>query len=76
MVYGLIEVNANGQQILGHRGDLIYSHSASFFNPKENFGLFIAVSIGGTAAGVTYQLVSALLDHFFPSPTGRASCKI
>lgn len=73
VAHGLMELDFNDQQVLGHGGDTIYFHSLWFIVPKQHVGVFFSVNTGLDYAMVqdTVALAQAFMSHFFPSPTGR-----
>lgn len=65
MRYGFMDVSQNGETIIGHGGDTFWFHTAFFFLPAHDTGLF--VSFNTDKGGGTYmEVVEAFLDEYFP----------
>ncbi len=65
MALGFFEMDQNGQQIIGHEGDMLYSHSLLALLPEHDLGLFVVYN-SASAAGLGQELLGAFLDHYFP----------
>jgi CubicO group peptidase (beta-lactamase class C family) len=65
MALGFIEMDQNGQQIIGHEGVLLYSHSLLALLPEHDLGLFVVYN-SASAVGLGLELLAAFLDHYFP----------
>ncbi len=65
MTLGFIEMDQNGQQIIGHEGNFLYSHSLLVLLPEHGLGLFVAYN-SASAADLGQDLLDAFLDHYFP----------
>ena len=70
MLHGFMEMNWNGETILGHGGDTIWFHSLTAMLPARHLGVFVAYN---TESGATArdQFSVAFFDHYFPSPLAR-----
>ena len=65
MALGFFEMDQNGQQIFGHEGNMLYSHSLLALLPEHDLGLFVTYN-SASAAGLGQELLGAFLDHYFP----------
>mmetsp|Transcript_1441 Transcript_1441/g.1974 ORF Transcript_1441/g.1974 Transcript_1441/m.1974 type:complete len:647 (-) Transcript_1441:1301-3241(-) len=78
MAHGFIELNTNGERIIGHSGDTIYFHSLCFIMPERNFGVYFSSNTMGNAGprdAVTTTLFQQFMDNFSPAPTGAELSK-
>jgi hypothetical protein len=67
MAYGFIEMDRNGEHVIGHGGATELFHTQLILLPERDVGLFVSYNApGGAAAGPA--LVDAFLDRYFPSP--------
>ncbi len=66
MLHGFMEMNRNGQKIIGHGGDTSLFHSILLLLPERNTGLFASYS-SNTGGAARSELATAFLDHYYPS---------
>jgi CubicO group peptidase (beta-lactamase class C family) len=69
--YGFFDFSDNGQQTLGHSGELPPTmHSLLLLLPDQNLGVFVAYNSAG-ASDLTNQHLGfqrAFFDHYYPAP--------
>ncbi len=71
MCYGFYETNMNGENIIGHGGDISGFHSLLSILPEHDLGLFVSYnSVGGSKA--REDLLRIFMDHYFPDPLAVA----
>lgn len=66
MLHGFIEMNWNGESILGHGGDIVAFQSLTAMLPARRLGVFVAYNTD-SGAPARDQFFSAFFDHYFPS---------
>jgi hypothetical protein len=65
MAYGFIEMDRNGERIVGHWGDTTYFKSLLALFPDRDVGLFVVYnSPGGTPA--RFDLLQSFVDRYYP----------
>lgn len=65
MAYGFIEMDRNGERVLGHWGDTAHSRSLLALFPERETGLFVVYnSPGGHTA--RFDLLDAFTDRYYP----------
>jgi len=70
MAYGFIEMDRNGERVVGHGGATELFHTQLVLLPEHDVGLFVSYNApGGAAAGPA--LVDAFLDRYVPAPSTR-----
>jgi hypothetical protein len=62
-----MELQRNGQRIVGHGGDTIWFHSLMMMIPDRRVGVFISYNTD-TSAGLRENLFDAFLRRYFPEP--------
>jgi CubicO group peptidase (beta-lactamase class C family) len=67
MALGFIEMDRNGQTVIGHDGDILYAHSLMVLLPEDDLGLFLVYN-SASAAGLPQDLYHAFMDHYYPLP--------
>ncbi len=70
MALGFYHEDRNGQNIIGHAGDLNYFHSDLHLFPDHNVGIYVSVnSLGkeGSAHVVRENFFAAFTDRYFPA---------
>ena len=67
MLHGFMELNWNGEKILGHGGDTLWFHSLTAMLPERRMGVFVAYNTNSGAAARN-EFSPAFFDHYFPSP--------
>jgi CubicO group peptidase (beta-lactamase class C family) len=69
MLYGFMQVDANGRFAYGHGGDTIHFHSDMILLPEEKVGIFVTFNSpdGGKAAR---EVTRAFLKAYFPRAGG------
>jgi CubicO group peptidase (beta-lactamase class C family) len=70
MLHGFMEMNWNGETILGHEGDTIWFHSLTAMLPARRLGVFVAYNTD-SGAPARDQFSYAFFDHYFPTPLAR-----
>jgi hypothetical protein len=70
MLHGFIEMNWNGETILGHGGATIWFHSLTAMLPARRLGVFVAYNTNSGAAA-NNQFFTAFFDHYFPRPLAQ-----
>ncbi|HYW47074.1 MAG TPA: serine hydrolase domain-containing protein [Bryobacteraceae bacterium] len=70
MLHGFMEMNWNGETILGHGGDTIWFHSLTAMLPARHLGIFVAYNTD-SGAPARDQFSSVFLDHYFPRPLAQ-----
>jgi CubicO group peptidase (beta-lactamase class C family) len=69
MAYGFEVHYRNGQRLLVHPGGTSDFYSLLALLPEQQVGVFVAYnSFGGAADYLSYPLLQAFLDHYFPAP--------
>jgi CubicO group peptidase (beta-lactamase class C family) len=71
MLHGFMEMNRNGQRIIGHGGDTFLFHTTLLLLPECNTGLFASYN-SNTGAEARSELITAFLDHYYPAKTAAA----
>ncbi len=66
--HGFWQVIYNDLAAIGHGGDTILFHSELLLIPQPNLGLFVSYNSVGGAGGAREELVSGILDRYFPAP--------
>lgn len=66
--HGFMEINANGENIIGHSGDTVFFHSFMMLLPEQELGFFITTNSAG-GAEITIPFVAAVIEHYFPQST-------
>jgi CubicO group peptidase (beta-lactamase class C family) len=70
--HGFMELDRNGQRVIGHGGDTIFFHSALALLPEQDIGVF--VSYNSQDAGISaFLLLQLFIDHYFP---GRPETRV
>ena len=67
MLHGFMEMNWNGETILGHGGDTLCFHSLTAMLPARHLGVFVAYNTD-SGAQARNQFSNAFFDHYFPRP--------
>jgi CubicO group peptidase (beta-lactamase class C family) len=70
MLHGFMEMNWNGETILGHAGDTIWFHSLTAMMPARHLGVFVAYNTD-SGADARNEFATAFFDHYFPRPLGK-----
>lgn len=70
MLHGFIEMNWNGETVLGHGGATIWFHSLTAMLPARHLGVFVAYNTNSGATAQN-QFFGAFFDHYFPRPLAR-----
>lgn len=65
MLHGFMEMNSNGETILGHGGDTLWFHSLTAMLPARHLGVFVAYNTD-SGARARNQFSTAFFDHYFP----------
>lgn len=67
MLHGFIEMNQNGERIMGHGGGTVCFHSLLTLLPDRNLGVFVAYN-SDTGARARSDFWQAFLKQYFPAP--------
>jgi hypothetical protein len=67
MAYGFIEMDRNGERIVGHWGDTTYFKSVLALFPERDTGLFAVYNSPG-GAEARFELLQAFTDRYYPRP--------
>jgi Beta-lactamase len=70
MLHGFMEMNWNGETILGHGGDTLWFHSLTAMLPARHLGVFVAYNTD-SGASARNQFSDAFFDHYFPRPLAQ-----
>jgi len=63
--HGFMELDRNGQRVIGHGGDTIFFHSGLALLPEHDLGVFVAYN--SQDAGISaFLLLQLFIDHYFP----------
>lgn len=65
MGLGFIQMDRNRQTVIGHDGDLFFSHSLMVLIPKYDLGLFVAYN-SAEAGGLPQELFHEFMDAYYP----------
>jgi len=65
MAYGFIEMDRNGEQIVGHWGDTPRFKSLLALYPERDTGLFVVYNSPG-GAPARFELLQAFTDRYYP----------
>ncbi len=71
MALGLMELDLNGQRIIGHGGDTEAFHSMLMMYPASNVGIYVSLNAAGkdgASMPVRYGLLYGFADRYFPAP--------
>jgi CubicO group peptidase (beta-lactamase class C family) len=74
MAYGFMEMDMNGQHIIGHGGDTTIFHTQLALLPDEGIGFFAACN-NAACMGYPTRLLKAFMAHYYPetnTPTPTA----
>lgn len=63
--HGFMEINANGQKIIGHSGDTVLFHNFIMLLPEQTLGVFITTN-SASGAEITIPFVAEIMEHYFP----------
>jgi hypothetical protein len=64
--YGWMELDANGERVVGHGGDTYLFHNLLVLLPDEELGIYVSYnSVAG--AMLPQAFVAAFLDHYYPT---------
>jgi CubicO group peptidase (beta-lactamase class C family) len=69
--HGFMELQLNGQRLIGHTGDAYLFHSLLVLMPEHGTGLFVSYNGTGekdAAQGARLELLQAFLDRYHPAP--------
>jgi CubicO group peptidase (beta-lactamase class C family) len=66
LLHGFLEMNRNGQKIIGHGGDTFLFHSILLLLPEYNAGLFASYN-SNTGGDARNELITAFLDRYYPA---------
>lgn len=65
MAHGFIELDMNGQRVVGHLGDTAYFHSVLALLPEQGLGFFASYN-SATGSRSAIGLMRLLIGHLFP----------
>jgi hypothetical protein len=71
MALGLMELNMNGQRVIGHGGDTEAFHTMLAMYTASNVGIYISLNAAGregASMAVRYGLLYGFADRYFPAP--------
>jgi CubicO group peptidase (beta-lactamase class C family) len=68
MAYGFIEMDQNGQRIIGHGGDTDVFHAELALLPEQDIGFFAACN-SSACSGFPNSLFDAFVAHYYPATT-------
>ena len=65
IAHGFFDISRNGQQVIGHGGNILYFHSQMALLPEQKMGLFVSYNTRGgrKAAKETYEL---FMNRYYP----------
>lgn len=70
--YGFMELDSNGQRVVGHGGDTLLFHSLLALLPEEEMGIFVSYnSLESQLLPQTF--LAAFLDHYYPERVNTLS---
>ncbi|MFP4345317.1 MAG: serine hydrolase domain-containing protein [Anaerolineales bacterium] len=70
--YGFMELDSNGQRVVGHGGDTLLFHSLLALLPEKEVGVFVSYnSLAGQLLPQTF--LAAFLDHYYPERVSALS---
>ena len=67
MAYGFVEMDRNGERIVGHWGTTAQFMSLLALVPADDTGLFVVYNSPGGAAA-RFELLEAFVDRYYPGP--------
>jgi hypothetical protein len=65
MAYGFMEMDMNGQHIIGHGGDTTIFHTQLALLPEQGIGFFAACN-NAACMGYPTRLLKAFMAHYYP----------
>jgi CubicO group peptidase (beta-lactamase class C family) len=70
MLHGFMEMNWNGETIVGHEGDTLWFHSLTAMVPARHLGVFVAYNTD-SGQQARDEFSAAFFDNYFPRPLAK-----